>query len=93
MEEVTISPIIDLPSRQPKLQNNYTKEILILLRNFKDPQLDFPIWGSSKGTKNPREFDFLGQWDLITEFPQDWGNRFLEHTENIVCTRTQNKGE
>ena len=30
---------------------------------------DFSIWGSSKGTENRREFDFGGQWDLITELP------------------------
>ena len=29
----------------------------------------------AKGLRIPREFDFGGQWDLITEFPQNWGNR------------------
>ena len=24
------------------------------------------------------KFDFEGQWDLITELSQDWGNRLLE---------------
>ena len=42
----------------------------------------------------PREFDFGGQWDLITELTQDTGNRLLEgtHTKKLVCTRTQEKG-
>ena len=30
------------------------------------------------------EFDFGGQWNFITEFTQDWGNRFLEGT-NKTC--------
>ena len=31
--------------------------------------------------RDRREFDFGGQWDLITELPQDWGNspRVAEH--------------
>ena len=31
--------------------------------------------GAGKGTETPRELDFGGQWDLITELPQDWGDR------------------
>ena len=31
-----------------------------------------------KGLRTPRQFDFEVQWDLITEFTQDWGNRLLE---------------
>ena len=53
---------------------------------------DFPTWGSEKGTENPREYDFESQWALITELTQDWGNRFLEDTNKILCTRTQDKG-
>ena len=53
----------------------------------------FQIWGSSKGIENSREFDFGGQWNLITDLPQDWGNRLLEGTKiKLVCTRTQEKG-
>ena len=37
-------------------------------------------------TRMPREFDYRGQWDLITELPQDWGNRLLEGTDQILCT-------
>ena len=33
----------------------------------------FPNLGSpAKGLRTPRKFDFEGQWDLITELPQDW---------------------
>ena len=34
----------------------------------------------AKGLRTPREFDNEGQWDLIKELPQDWGNRLLEGT-------------
>ena len=37
-------------------------------------------------TRIPREFDYGGQWDLITELPQDWGNRLLEGTDQTLCT-------
>ena len=48
----------------------------------------------AKGLRIPREFDFGGQWDLITELTQDTGNRLLEgtHKKKLVCTRTQEKG-
>ena len=50
-------------------------------------------WGSGKGTEAPRELDFGGQWDLITELPQNWGNRLSGgHKQNLVHTRTQEKG-
>ena len=32
------------------------------------------------------------QWDLITDIPQDWGNKLSESQENLVYTRTQEKG-
>ena len=38
-----------------------------------------------KGLRTPKDFDLGGQWDLITELPQDWGNRFLEGT-NKTCS-------
>ena len=34
------------------------------------------------------EFVFGGQWDLITELLQHWGNR---HKQNLVHSRTQKK--
>ena len=51
-----------------KLQSNYTKEILALLRKFYEPQQIFQPGDLAKGLRNPREFDFGGQWDLITQF-------------------------
>ena len=46
----------------------------------------------AKGLRTPREFDFGGQWDLIIELSQDWGNRLLEAQQNFVHTKTQEKG-
>ena len=34
--------------------------------------------------RTPRDSDFEGRWDLITELPQDWGN--LEGTNKTLCT-------
>ena len=57
------------------------------------PTPDFPTWGPGKRTESPREFDFEGQWDLIIELPQDWGKQTLGgYKQNLVCTRTQDKG-
>ena len=51
-----------------------------------EPTVDFLIWGSSKGTENPRESDYEGQWDLIIKLPQNWGKRLLEGTNKTLCT-------
>ena len=37
-----------------------------------------------KGLSIPRESDFEGQEDLITELTQDWGNENLRHEQNTV---------
>ena len=68
-----------------KVQNNYTKEILALLRKFWDPQQISQPGDLAKGLRTPREFDFGGQWDLITELTQDWGNRLWEGTNKTLC--------
>ena len=52
---------------------------------FLGPMADFPAWGSAKGLRTPREFDFEGQWDLIAELPQDWEYRLLEGTKKTFC--------
>ena len=44
------------------------------------------LWGQICDPMDPREFDFEGQWDLITECLQDWGNRLLEGTNQTMCT-------
>ena len=44
-----------------------------------------------KGLRTPKDFDLGGQWDLITELPQDWGNRLLEGT-NKTCSHHDPEG-
>ena len=67
------------------VENNDTKQVLTLLQRFQAPH-HFPTWGSGKGLGIPRESDFEGQQDIITELPQDWGKqRLLEGTNKTVC--------
>ena len=67
-----------------KLQSNYTKEILALLRKFYDPQqISQP--GDLKGTENPQRIWLWRPGDLITQLTQDWGNRLLEGTNKTLC--------
>ena len=64
-----------------KLKNNYTKEIIALLRKFWDPQEISQPGDLAKALRIPSEFDFRDQWDLITELPLDWGDSLLEGTK------------
>ena len=68
-----------------KFQNNYTKEFLAKLRKFYGLQQISQPEDLAKGLRTPREFDFGGQWDLITEHTQNWGNRLMEGTNKTLC--------
>ena len=94
LEEVTISATIEPLSRQPTIwRTMIPKKSSQLLQNFQGPQQIPQPGDPAKGLRIPREFDFEGQWDLITEVPQDWGNRLLGgHKQSLVLTRTQEKG-
>ena len=50
------------------------------------PTTDSPTWNLAKILRTSRKFYFGGQWNLITELTQDWGNRFLEGTNKTLCT-------
>ena len=79
-------PLAPPQSRQaddPQTGELLYQEVLALLQKFQAHNR-FPKLG--KGLRSPREFDFEGQWDLITELPQDWGNRLLEGTNKAMCT-------
>ena len=39
-----------------------------------------------KGLRTLREFDFEGQWNLISELPQDWVNRLMEGANKTLCS-------
>ena len=75
-----------------KLENNDTKEFLALLQKFKDLQQLSQPGDPENRLRVPKEFDVEGQWDVITELPQDWGNRLLAPKKKRVCTRAQEKG-
>ena len=68
-----------------KLENNYTKDVLTLLQKCWGPRQISQSGDPAKGLRTPREIDFEGQWDLITELPQDWANRLLEGTNKTFC--------
>ena len=92
--KITISPTIEPPGGQ--LTNWRT----IILKKFSHcwessrSHNRLPKRDRAKTLRIPRESDFEGQWDLITEFPKDWENRLLGgQKQNVVCTRTQEKGE
>ena len=68
-----------------KLKNNYTKEILTLLRKSCNPQQISQPEDLAKGLRTPRELDFGGYWGLTTELPQDWGNRQLGGAQKNPC--------
>ena len=68
------------PQTTHKLENNYNKEVLTLLQKFQGPQQISQPGDLAKGLRIPREFEYESQWDLITEFPKDWGNRLLDDT-------------
>ena len=83
-----------------------TKEIISLSRKFYDPQQIFQPGDLGKGLRTPREFDFGGQWDLITELAhfggqwdlitelaQDWGNRFSQGTIKTLCASGPSRKE
>ena len=55
------------------------------------PQQISQLGDPAKELRTPREFDFEGQWDLITELLQNWGNGLLEGTTKPVSLRTQEK--
>ena len=50
------------------------------LQKFQGPRQISQTVKSAKDLRTLREFDFEGQWDLITQLPQDWGSRPLEDT-------------
>ena len=56
------------------------------------PQQISQLGDPAKELRTPREFDFEGQWDLITELPRNWGNRDSWRTQTKPCEH-QDLGE
>ena len=80
-------------SSSPNWRTTIPKKFWVTAAKVLGPTTDFPTWGSSKeGLRIPREFDFEGRWDLITDFHRTGKQRHLEDKQNLVHTRTQEKG-
>ena len=85
--EVAIDLTVELLSRQPQTAEQLYQRHSHAVKKVIGPTL---LWVQpgvlAKGLRTPREFDFGGQWDLIIELTQDWGNRLWEGTDKTLCT-------
>ena len=81
------SPNIELLAGQPtNWRTIISEKFLALLQRFYAPHQTSQLGDLAKGLVIPGEFDFEGQRNLITEFPQDYGKwRFLEGTNKTLC--------
>ena len=59
--------------------------MIYTVKGFNINEAVVPQSGEKLYQRIPRKFDFGGQWDLMTELPQDWGNRLLEGTDKTLC--------
>ena len=84
------SPLASLQSHRaddPQTGEHYTKEALALQGPQQIPQPG----DQTKGLGTPRESDFEGQWDLITELPRS-GETDAWRAQTKVCVH-QDPGE
>ena len=76
-----------------KLQNNYAKEILTVLRKILGPTTDFLTWGSSKGPEIPQRIRLWRPVGFDYRTYTGLGKQTLGgHRQNLLCTRVQEKG-
>ena len=61
-----------------ELENNNTKELLLLLWKFGTPHQASQPGDLTKGLGIPKESDLKGQWDLIIRLPLDRGKQRLQ---------------
>ena len=71
---VFCNPLLLLPSIFPGIRIFSNESVIHIMWQISQPG------DLTKGLRIPREFDYAGQWDLIIELTQDWGNRQLEGT-------------
>ena len=69
MEKVAISPTIENQVDKPQNWRTMISKKFSHCCKLLGPTTDSPTWASIEGLRLSREFDFEGQWDLITEFP------------------------
>ena len=73
-----------------KLENKDSKVVLPRLWGFQ--VLDFPTWGSSKGTGNPQGIWSTAGFDYRTSTGLGETETLGRHKQNLVSTKTQGKG-
>ena len=88
-----VSPTIEPLSRQPANWRTILPKKFLHCFKFWGPQQISQPGNPAKEMRSPRESDFEGQWDLITERPQEWGNRLLEGTNKTFCGPRPNRKE
>ena len=74
-----------------KLENNYNKEVLLLLKVLGSTSYS-PTWGSGRGTGNPQGIWRSAGFDYRTSTGLGETETLGGHKQNLVCTRTQGKG-
>ena len=87
--EVAFSPTIGPQSRQPTNHRTITPKKFS--HGYESSRTHNVFPNLAKGLRTPREYDLGGQWDLITEPPQDWGNS-LWRAQTKPCVH-QDPGE
>ena len=86
MEDAAINPTVEPLSWRPTNRRTIIPKKLLHCYKSSRTQSRFPNLGiQQRGLESPTEFDFGGQWDLITKLLQDWGNRLLEGTNKTLC--------
>ena len=68
---VTINPPRSHRADDPQTAEQLYQRNSRTVQKVLGPTTDFPTRESGKGLRTPRECDFRGQWDLITELTQD----------------------
>ena len=81
------------PGEQPKNWRTIIPKKFSHYCEGSEPHINLPRLG--KGLGIPKESDFEGQWDLITDFHRTGGSRdsiLGGHKQSLSCTKTQGKG-
>ena len=69
----------------PQTEERIYQRVLTLLRRSQATEETSQFGDPAKGLGIPRESDYEGQQDLITEFSQDWGNRDSWRAQTKPC--------
>ena len=93
LEEVTMSPNIELPSRWPTKCRTIIPKKSHTVKKVLGPTTDFPIWGSGKGPENPQGIWPWRPVGLGYRTSTGLGKQTLGgHKQNLANTRTHEQG-